>query len=165
MLKRLRKAKEDFNRFSIECAIEAQNMQENAANLTPKNRNLARFIMFAFASLFATIFITVGYYEVVYAAAGGAGIEGVFTRINTQMTTVLNQLRVISTIIAAVMLVVCFLWKMFSRNQRSVDEAGSWIKRILIAWAGINAIGFILTFIQGLIGQDQQLPTLGPIGG
>jgi hypothetical protein len=50
---------------------------------------------------------------------------------------------------------------MLSKNQRTVDEANTWIKRIAIAWACINAVGFILTFIQEIIGTDVALPTLG----
>jgi hypothetical protein len=47
-----------------------------------------------------------------------------------------------------------------SKNQRTVDEANTWIKRIAVAWACINAVGIILGAIQEIIGPDADLPTL-----
>lgn len=40
---------------------------------------------------------------------------------------------------------------MVSRNQRSVDEATSWLKRIVITWIVLNSLGFIVTYLQPLI--------------
>ena len=85
----------------------------------------------------------------------------VFQRANTAMQGVLRQVRIISSIVAALFLTLAFLLKMLSKNQRTVDEANTWIKRIAIAWACINAVGFILTFIQEIIGPDVALPTIG----
>lgn len=84
----------------------------------------------------------------------------VFQRANTAMQGVLRQVRLISSIVAALFLTLAFLLKMLSKNQRTVDEANTWIKRIAIAWACINAVGFILTFIQEIIGPDVSLPTI-----
>lgn len=95
--------------------------------------------------------------EVVLAGEPGAQV---FQRANAAMQGVLRQIRIISSIVAALFLTLAFLLKMLSKNQRTVDEANTWIKRIIIAWACINAVGFILTFIQEIIGPDMELPTI-----
>jgi ABC-type phosphate/phosphonate transport system permease subunit len=99
-----------------------------------------------------------GFSEAVLATDPGVQV---FQRANTAMQGVLRQVRLISSIIAALFLTLAFLMKMFSKNQRTVDEANTWIKRIAIAWACINAVGFILSFIQEIIGPDVDLPTIG----
>jgi len=96
--------------------------------------------------------------QVVFATDPGTEM---FARANTAMAGVLRQVRIISSIVAGLFLTIAFLLKMFSKNQRTVDEANTWIKRILIAWACINAIGFLLTFVQEIIGPDVELPTIG----
>ena len=114
-------------------------------------------ISYGIPGLFLGLILSLAMTMDVFANPG----EQVFARANTAMQGVLVQIRIISSIIAALFLTIAFLMKMFSKNQRTVDEANTWIKRILIAWACINAVGFILTFIQEIIGQDVALPTLG----
>ena len=46
---------------------------------------------------------------------------------------------------------IALLVRMVSRNQRSVDEATSWLKRIVITWIVLNSLGFIVTYLQPLI--------------
>jgi hypothetical protein len=40
---------------------------------------------------------------------------------------------------------------MVSRNQRAVDEATAWLKRIVITWIILNSLGLIVAYIQPLI--------------
>jgi len=115
-------------------------------------------ITFAGITLMLCFLFSAGFTDIVFASDPGAQV---FTRANTAMQGVLRQVRLISSVIAALFLTLAFLLKMFSKNQRTVDEANTWIKRIAIAWACINAVGFILTFIQEIIGPDVALPTLG----
>ena len=35
----------------------------------------------------------------------------------------------------------------FSRNGRTVDESREWIKRIVITWAVLNSLGFIMAYV------------------
>ena len=45
--------------------------------------------------------------------------------------------------------------RMVSRNQRAVDEATSWLKRIVITWIVLNSLGFIVAYLQPLIAGGQ----------
>ena len=40
---------------------------------------------------------------------------------------------------------------MTSRNQRAVDEATSWLKRIIVTWLVLNTLGFAVAYLQPLI--------------
>lgn len=40
---------------------------------------------------------------------------------------------------------------MISRNQRAVDEATSWLKRIIITWIVLNSLGFIVAYLKPLV--------------
>jgi len=122
-----------------------------------KHRNKLRIAGYSLFGLVLCLMLSFGMAGTAYATDPGGQV---FTRANTAMQGVLRQIRTISSIIAALFLTIAFLLKMFSKNQRTVDEANTWIKRIAIAWACINAVGFILTFIQEIIGPDVALPTI-----
>ena len=46
---------------------------------------------------------------------------------------------------------IAFVVRMVSRNQRAVDEATAWLKRIVITWIILNSLGFVVTYLQPLI--------------
>jgi len=146
------------NEFVMECLAEAQSSEGAFSVALTKHRKKLNILGYGIIGLLLGLLFSLGMYEVVFATDPG---QQVFTRANTAMQGVLRQIRLISSIIAALFLTIAFLLKMFSKNQRTVDEANTWIKRIAIAWACINAVGFILTFIQEIIGPDVELPTLG----
>ena len=43
------------------------------------------------------------------------------------------------------------LIRMISRNQRAVDEATNWLKRIVVTWIILNSLGFVVAYLQPLI--------------
>ena len=57
----------------------------------------------------------------------------------------------ISTIVAVTMAAVALVVRMISRNQKAVDEATAWLKRIVITWIILNSLGFIVAYLQPLI--------------
>ena len=57
----------------------------------------------------------------------------------------------ISTIVAVTMAAVALIVRMASRNQKAVDEATAWLKRIVITWIILNSLGFIVAYLQPLI--------------
>jgi len=77
--------------------------------------------------------------------------ETIWARFSTIMKDVYGNLVGISTIIAVVAAAVALLVRMISRNQRAVDEATSWLKRIIATWIILNTLGFIVTYLQPLI--------------
>ena len=56
-----------------------------------------------------------------------------------------------SQIVSAIALLV----RMVSRNQRAVDEATSWLKRVVVTWIILNTLGFIVAYLQPLIAGGQ----------
>ena len=63
------------------------------------------------------------------------------------MKDVYNQILLISTIAAVVTASIALLMMNFSKSGKTVDEARSWLKRIIITWAILNGLGFIVSYI------------------
>ncbi len=74
-----------------------------------------------------------------------------WSRFSTIMKDVYGELVAISTIVAVTAAAVALLVRMISRNQRAVDEASSWLKRIIVTWLVLNMLGFIVAYLQPLI--------------
>ncbi|MDR1205676.1 MAG: hypothetical protein LBL26_09400 [Peptococcaceae bacterium] len=75
----------------------------------------------------------------------------VWTEFSKIMRDVYDKLIGISTIVAVTASACALLVRMISRNQRAVDEASSWLKRILVTWVILNTLGFFVTYLQPLI--------------
>jgi len=67
------------------------------------------------------------------------------------MKGVCGELVGISSIVAVTAAAVALLIRMISRNQRAVDEATSWLKRIIVTWLVLNTLGFAVAYLQPLI--------------
>ena len=63
------------------------------------------------------------------------------------MKDVYNQIVLISTIAAVVTASVALLLMNFSKSGKTVDESRAWLKRIIITWAILNGLGFIMAYI------------------
>ncbi len=66
------------------------------------------------------------------------------------MKDVYDEIVTISTIAAVVTAAVALLLMNFSKNSRTVDESRAWLKRIIISWAILNGLGFIMAYITPL---------------
>ena len=66
---------------------------------------------------------------------------------NEIMKDVYNQIVLISTIAAVVTASVALLLMNFSKSGKTVDESRAWLKRIIITWAILNGLGFIMAYI------------------
>lgn len=75
----------------------------------------------------------------------------IWDRFSAIMQDVYGKLVAISTIVAVTMAAIALLVRMISRNQRAVDEATSWLKRIAVTWIILNSLGFIVAYLQPLI--------------
>ena len=91
----------------------------------------------------------------VFATGGASNIWTTFSNI---MKDIYGQLLGISTIVAVTAAAVALLVRLISRNQRAVDEATSWLKRIVVTWLILNTLGFIIAYIQPLIQGGQYTP-------
>lgn len=81
--------------------------------------------------------------------------ETIWDRFSTIMQDIYGQLVGISTIVAVTVAAIALLVRMISRNQRAVDEATSWLKRVVVTWIILNTLGFIVAYLQPLIAGGQ----------
>lgn len=77
--------------------------------------------------------------------------DDIWSRFSTIMKDVYGELVGISTIVAVTAAAVALLIRMISRNQRAVDEATSWLKRIIVTRLVLNTLGFAVAYLQPLI--------------
>lgn len=77
--------------------------------------------------------------------------ETVWDRFSTIVRDFYAQILAISTIVAVTVAAVALIVRMVSRNQKAVDEATAWLKRIVITWIILNSLGLIVAYIQPLI--------------
>lgn len=101
--------------------------------------------------LFCTVSILSFGMEVAYAAT-------IWEKASEIMQDVYGQIVAISTIAAVVTAAVALLMMNFSRSGRTVDESRSWLKRIIITWAIINGLGFIMSYITPFFAGGQWTP-------
>ncbi len=77
--------------------------------------------------------------------------DTIWNRFSTILKDVYGQVVAISTIVAVTVAAIALLVRMISRNQRAVDEATNWLKRIVVTWIVLNSLGFIVAYLQPLI--------------
>ena len=87
----------------------------------------------------------------VLATGPGTGTATIWNRFSTILKDVYGQVVAISTIVAVTVAAIALLIRMISRNQRAVDEATNWLKRIVVTWIILNSLGFVVAYLQPLI--------------
>lgn len=90
--------------------------------------------------------------------------ETIWDRFSTIMRDIYGQLVGISTIVAVTVAAIALLVRMVSRNQRAVDEATSWLKRVVVTWIILNTLGFIVAYLQPLIAAGSILGDVQQFG-
>ena len=73
--------------------------------------------------------------------------DTIWTKASAIMQDVYTQILGISTSAAVVTAAVALLLMNFSRSGRTVDESRAWLKRIIITWAILNSLGFIMAYV------------------
>ena len=84
--------------------------------------------------------------------------DTIWDRFSTIMQDIYGQIVAISTIVAVTVGAIALIIRMVSRNQRAVDEATQWLKRIVITWIILNSLGFIVAYLQPLIAGGNYSP-------
>ena len=73
--------------------------------------------------------------------------DTIWTKASAIMQDVYTQILGISTVAAVVTAAVALLLMNFSRSGRTFDESRAWLKRIIITWAILNSLGFIMAYV------------------
>ncbi len=105
----------------------------------PKQRkhvDVSRYLYLAFVAL-----------SVMPLVGTPASAATIWEKANEIMKDVYGQVVAISTVAAVVTAAVALLLMNFSKSGKTVDESRAWLKRILITWAILNGLGFIMAYI------------------
>lgn len=120
-------------------------------------RNRLRTVYWSAVGMLSMTLISL---QPVLAADKGGG-DTIWNRFSTIMKDVYGEIVGISTIVGVTAAAIALIVRMISRNQRAVDEATSWLKRIVITWIVLNSLGFIVAYLQPLIaGGSEMFPDL-----
>ena len=84
--------------------------------------------------------------------------DTIWTKASAIMQDVYTQILGISTVAAVVTAAVALLLMNFSRSGRTVDESRAWLKRIIITWAILNSLGFIMAYVTPFFAGDTWTP-------
>ena len=121
-----------------------KNNTGTAVSLSPKI-NSRRVISTILAVIFMVSMLTVTCFATGTGGTGGG--TDMWTKATEIMKDVYSQVVAISTIAAVVTAAVALLLMNFSKNGKTVDESRAWLKRIIISWAILNGLGFIMAYV------------------
>lgn len=116
----------------------------------PKKRQKKRH-HYPGSKIAATIYFFLLYIKPVHAA-------DIWAKANLLMRDIYSQILGISTIAAVVTASIALLLMNFSKSGRTVDESRAWLKRIILCWAILNSLGFILAYITPFFQGGQWVP-------
>ena len=111
----------------------------------PPNNNSRRGISTILAVIFMVSMLTVTCFATGTGGTGGG--TDMWTKATEIMKDVYSQVVAISTIAAVVTAAVALLLMNFSKNGKTVDESRAWLKRIIVSWAILNGLGFIMAYV------------------
>ena len=121
-----------------------KNNTGTAVSLIPK-LNSRRVISTILAVIFMVSMLTVTCFATGTGGTGGG--TDMWTKATEIMKDVYSQVVAISTIAAVVTAAVALLLMNFSKNGKTVDESRAWLKRIIVSWAILNGLGFIMAYV------------------
>ena len=81
--------------------------------------------------------------------------ESLWTKVDATLRDIYDEIFKLTSIIAGVMAIIALIIYMVSNNPRTIDEAKSWLKRIIIAWLIINGIGYFVAYGKELFSDVQ----------
>ena len=114
-------------------------MKNKHISIPSKSRNHINYSRILY-SVFLTVCMLACFSQPVFAAT-------VWDKAKEIMQDVYNQILLISTIAAVVTAAIALLMMNFSKSGKTVDESRSWLKRIIITWAILNGLGFIISYV------------------
>ena len=132
-----------------------KNNPGTAVSLTPKF-NIRRVICTILAVIFMVSMLTVTCFATGTGGTGGG--TDMWTKATEIMKDVYSQVVAISTIAAVVTAAVALLLMNFSKNGKTVDESRAWLKRIIVSWAILNGLGFIMAYVSPLMAGGTYTP-------
>ena len=94
-----------------------------------------------------------GYYSALAAVGAVAAasapvfaIGDIFDKVSDSLKSVYKEIFAFSCVVAITFIAICLIIRMVSKNQRSVEEATSWAKRIALTWLILNLLSYVLAY-------------------
>lgn len=117
-------------------------------NKKPKNKEpFSLFKRVNYGKLLYMVFAVMILMTLLSVTCFAAGGTDMWTKATEIMKDVYGKVVGISTIAAVVTAAVALLLMNFSKNGKTVDESRAWLKRIIISWAILNGLGFIMAYV------------------
>ena len=113
-------------------------MKQLPANSSPEKKRTVCYGKYLYAAFLLFTLVATNVSRACFQYVGQA---------NEILKDVYNQIVLISTIAAVVTASVALLLMNFSKSGKTVDESRAWLKRIIITWAILNGLGFIMAYI------------------
>ena len=120
------------------------------------NRNSRKIFCMIFTAVLMISIMTVTCFAT--GDIGGGGGTDMWTKATEIMQDVYGKVVGISTIAAVVTAAIALLLMNFSKNGKTVDESRAWLKRIIISWAILNGLGFIMAYVSPLMAGGTYTP-------
>ena len=114
-------------------------MKQLPANSSPEKKRTVCYGKYLYAAFLLFTLIAANVQPVL--------ASNMWDKANEIMKDVYNQIVLISTIAGVVTASVALLLMHFSKSGKPVDESRAWLKRIIITWAILNGLGFIMAYI------------------
>lgn len=77
--------------------------------------------------------------------------EDIFDRAGSFANSLYLRIVALSTVLAVVCAAIALLIRQWSKNQKPVDAANEWLKRIASSYVLLNSLGLIVNFIKPFI--------------
>lgn len=120
------------------------------------NRNSRKIFCMIFTAVLMISIMTVTCFATGDIGRGGG--TDMWTKATEIMQDVYGKVVGISTIAAVVTAAIALLLMNFSKNGKTVDESRAWLKRIIISWAILNGLGFIMAYVSPLMAGGTYTP-------
>lgn len=91
----------------------------------------------------------------VYASTGSSGGKDIWQWLEGAISEVYGKVLGLSTIGFCLAMAVALMFFYFSKDERQVASARSWIKQIIAAFIIINVLGYIVTTVVNLTSGGQ----------
>ena len=119
------------------------------------NRNSRKILCMILTAVLMMSMLTVTCFATGTGTGGGTDM---WTKATEIMQDVYGKVVGISTIAAVVTAAIALLLMNFSKNGKTVDESRAWLKRIIISWAILNGLGFIMAYVSPLMAGGTYTP-------
>ena len=109
------------------------------------NKNSRKILCMILTAVFMMSLLTITCFAT--GEDGAKETSDMWSKASEIMKDVYGEVVGISTIAAVVTAAVALLLMNFSKNGKTVDESRAWLKRIIISWAILNGLGFIMAYV------------------